>query len=76
MVQVAANARQRDLDLNDPLMIEGVVSPYTSTVSWVFDGRRVVWVQAKDEARNWSEPYPVYAEETEPYVVYLPLVTK
>ena len=47
---------------NDPLMIEGVVMlPYTDTVEWVFDERRVVWVQVEDSVGNVTEPYPAYA---------------
>jgi len=52
---------------NDPLLIEGVVTvPYTDTVTWAFDGRRVVWVQVQDSVGNWSEPYPAYAAPTAP----------
>ena len=47
---------------NDPLMVEGVVTvPYTPTVTWTFDDRRVVWVQLSDSVGNWAEPYPAYA---------------
>ncbi len=47
---------------NDPSFIEGVVTmPYTDTVEWIFDERRVVWVQVKDGVGNWSEPYPAFA---------------
>jgi hypothetical protein len=47
---------------NDPLMIEGVVTlPYTDTVEWPFDERRVVWVQVADSVGNVTEPYPAYA---------------
>jgi hypothetical protein len=47
---------------NDPLMIEGVVTlPYTESVAWTFDERRVVWVQVEDSVGNISEPYPAYA---------------
>jgi hypothetical protein len=46
---------------NDPLMIEGVVTlPYTPTVTWAFDERRVVWVQLEDSVGNVTEPYPAY----------------
>jgi hypothetical protein len=42
---------------NDPLMIEGMVTlPYTDTVEWAFDERRVVWVQVKDSVGNVAEP--------------------
>ena len=44
---------------NDPLMIGGVVTlPYSDTVEWAFDERRVVWVQVEDSVGNVSEPYP------------------
>ncbi len=47
---------------NDPLMIEGVVTlPYTDTVEWTFDERRVVWVQVEDSVGNITDPYPAYA---------------
>jgi hypothetical protein len=47
---------------NDPFFIDGVVTlPYTDTVQWTFDERRVVWVQVKDGVGNWSEPYPALA---------------
>ena len=64
---------------NDPLMREGVVTqPYTTSLIWTFDQRRVVWVQIADSVDNWSEPYPAYAEQ--PLVldrrVYLPFITK
>ena len=46
---------------NDPLMIEDVVTlPYTETVEWVFDKRKIVWVQVEDSVGNLSEPYPAY----------------
>ena len=63
---------------NDPLMLDGVVSmPYTSTVTWAFDERRVVWVQVEDGVGNVSEPYPAYAGEGEvESKVYLPLVIR
>jgi len=65
---------------NDPLLIEGVVTqPYTDTVAWTFDDRRVVWVQVRDGVGNWSEPYPAYASPaiTPPrHLVYLPLTMK
>jgi len=60
---------------NDPLMIEDVVSmPYTPTITWAFDERRVILVQLEDSVGNISEPYPAYAGEWE--FVYLPLVLK
>jgi hypothetical protein len=47
---------------NDPLFVEGVVTmPYSETVTWAFDDRRVVWVQLSDSVGNWTEPYPAYA---------------
>jgi hypothetical protein len=47
---------------NDPLMIKDMVTlPYTPTVEWAFDERRVVWVQLEDSVGNVSEPYPAYA---------------
>ena len=47
---------------NDPLMVEGVVTlPYTPTVTWTFDDRRVVWTQISDGVGNWTQPYPTYA---------------
>lgn len=61
---------------NDPLMQENVVTlPYIDTVDWVFDDRRVVWVQAEDGVGNVSDPYPAYAESIV-YRVYLPIVTR
>ena len=46
---------------NDPLMWDSVVNmPYTSTVTWTFDERRVIWVQIGDSVGNISEPYPAY----------------
>ena len=46
---------------NDPLMIENVVTlPYTESVEWVFDERKIVWVQVEDSVGNLSEPYPAY----------------
>ena len=60
---------------NDPLMIDGVATmPYTPTVTWAFDERRVVWVQLADSVGNVGEPYPAYAGEWK--FVYLPLVLK
>ena len=66
---------------NDPLLIEAVVTlPYTDTVAWTFDERRVVWVQVDDSAGNRSDPYPAYAAmpDTEPGErrVYLPLINR
>lgn len=47
---------------NDPLMNQGVVTlPYSDTVSWTFDERRVVWIQVEDAAGNLSDGYPAYA---------------
>jgi hypothetical protein len=56
-----------------------VTQPYTDTVTWTFDTRRVVWAQVKDSVGNWSAPYPAYASPaaTSPrYLVYLPLTMK
>lgn len=64
---------------NDPLFLAGVVTqPYTDTVTWAFDERRVIWVQVKDAVGNWSEPYPAYAAQAAPAErrVYLPLVLR
>jgi len=50
---------------NDPLMLDGVVTmPYTHTVTWAFDERRVIWVQLADSVGNVSEPYPPCALPT------------
>jgi len=82
-VTVAAYDELSDVTLmylsNDPLMIDGVATlPYTETVSWVFDERRVVWAQAEDSVGNVSDPYPAYAREAPPLPnkVYLPLIVK
>jgi hypothetical protein len=65
---------------NDPLFLAGVVTqPYTDTVTWAFDDRRVVWAQVKDSVGNWSEPYPAYASPatTPPgHLLYLPLIVR
>ena len=65
---------------NDPLFLEGVVTqPYTDTVTWPFDDRRVVWVQVKDGVGNWSEPYPAYAGPAitpAGHLLYLPIIMK
>jgi len=65
---------------NDPLFLEGVVTlPYTQTVTWAFDARRVVWVQIADSVGNFSEPFPAYAHEGAAIAeskVYLPLVLR
>jgi len=55
-----------------------VTLPYTDTVTWVFDERRVLWVQVKDSVGNWSEPYPVYAApmQATQQQLYLPLVLR
>ncbi|NJL06113.1 MAG: M23 family metallopeptidase [Chloroflexaceae bacterium] len=48
---------------NDPLLLEGVVTlPYTSSVSWTFDDRRVVWIQVADSVGNYSVPAPIFAD--------------
>lgn len=50
---------------NDPLMIDNVIAlPYVPSVTWIFDDRRVVWVQVQDSTGNWSTPYPVYASDS------------
>jgi len=60
---------------NDPFMIDDVLSmPYTATVTWTLDERRVVWVQVADSIGNASDPYPAYGGEWE--FVYLPVVVK
>jgi hypothetical protein len=60
---------------NDPLMVDNVVTQaYTSTLSWMFDDRRVVWVQVQDSVGNWSAPYPVYAGNGSR--IYLPLTRR
>ena len=60
---------------NDPLMLDEVLSmPYTSTVTWTFDERRVVWVQLADSVGNVSEPYPAYAGEWK--FAYLPMIVR
>lgn len=47
---------------NDPRMLENVVvMPYTSTVTWTFDERRIIWVALEDGVGNRTEPYPAYA---------------
>jgi murein DD-endopeptidase MepM/ murein hydrolase activator NlpD len=47
---------------NDPLLFDGLATlPYSETVIWAFDDRRVVWVQVRDSVGNWTEPYPAYA---------------
>ncbi len=65
---------------NDPLFLDGVVTqPFTDTVAWTFDERRVVWVQARDGVGNWSEPYPAYAAPAAAVPtqrIYLPLVVR
>ena len=49
---------------NDPLMEQNVVTmPYTDTLTWSFDERKVVWIVAEDGVGNRSEPYPVYATD-------------
>lgn len=65
---------------NDPLMIENVVTtPYTDTVTWTFDDRRVIWAQVRDSVGNWSAPYPAYAGEGAPVAerrMYLPVIRR
>jgi hypothetical protein len=69
---------------NDPMLIEALVTlPYSDTVAWTFDERRVVWVQVDDSAGNRSDPYPAYAalpgDIPNPPVeqrVYLPLINR
>ena len=78
-VTVRAGDGSEDLDwlwlTNDPWMADGAVSmPYTATVTWAFDERRVVWVQARDRAGNLSERYAAYAPELRR--VYVPIVLR
>lgn len=65
---------------NDPLFLDDVVTlPYTQTVTWGFDSRRVVWVQIADSVGNRSEPFPAYALEGAMFLdfkTYLPLVIR
>jgi len=63
---------------NDPLFREGVVTlPYTTTVEWAFDERRVAWVEVVDGVGNFSEPYPAFAAERElGNKVHLPVIMK
>ena len=48
---------------NDPLFLDFKEMEYTDSLVWNFDERRVVWVKVKDDAGNWSEPHPAYADE-------------
>lgn len=49
---------------NDPLMQQDVTTlPYTETLTWTFDERKVVWIVAEDGVGNRAAPYPVYATE-------------
>ncbi len=61
-------SRMGDMRLsNDPLMLDNVVTmPYSTTVTWDFDERRIVWVQVADSVGNFSEPFPAYAAEILP----------
>jgi len=65
---------------NDPLFLDDVVTlPYTQTITWGFDSRRVVWVQIADSVGNRSEPFPAYALEGAMFLdfkTYLPLVIR
>jgi len=65
---------------NDPLFLEDVVTlPYTQTLTWGFDTRRIAWVQVTDSVGNRSEPFPAYAREgmaIPESKVYLPLVLR
>ena len=61
---------------NDPLMEQDVVTlTYPFTITWTFNESRIVFVQAVDNAGNFSEPYPVYAREFENRV-FLPVIFK
>jgi len=61
---------------NDPLMEQDVVTlTYPFTITWTFNESRIVFVQAVDNAGNFSEPYPVYAREFENRV-FLPIIFK
>lgn len=63
---------------NDPRMIDGVVTmPYTSTVTWQFDERRVIWVQLEDSVGNASQPYPAYAGDASAQSkIYMPIIAR
>lgn len=62
---------------NDPLLREGVVTlPFTNTISWTFDERRVVWVQVEDDVGNATEPYPVYAPDQRMIRIYLAIIQR
>jgi len=61
---------------NDPRMIEGVIKlPYTTTLTWGFDARRVIWVRLEDSVGNISEPRAAYAAAAN-NKIYLPLIRK
>jgi hypothetical protein len=62
---------------NDPLMFDTIVTlPLTDTFEWVFDDRRVVWVQAEDAVGNLSDSVPAFASRLPDNKVFLPVVTK
>jgi murein DD-endopeptidase MepM/ murein hydrolase activator NlpD len=64
---------------NDSRMLDGVTTlPYATAVAWVFDERRVVWVQLRDGVGNWSEPYPAYAADVAPLnmTLFLPAISR
>jgi hypothetical protein len=78
-VAIRAGEESEELDWlwlsNDAWVVDGVVSmPYTPTVTWAFDERRVVWVQSRDRAGNLSERYAAYAHELKR--AYLPVVLR
>jgi hypothetical protein len=58
--------------LTDTFFTDVVTIPYTETLTWVFDERRVAWVRVADSVGNWSVPIPAFAQEG--YWVYLPLL--
>jgi hypothetical protein len=61
---------------NDPRMLDGVVSlAYRENVSWTFDDRRVVWIQAKDSFGNLSEPCPLFVGLIDGFS-FLPLILR
>jgi hypothetical protein len=58
--------------LTDTFFTDVVTIPYTETLTWVFDERRVAWVRVADSVGNWSVPIPAFAQGG--YWVYLPLL--
>ncbi len=51
---------------------------YTTDLSWLFDDRRVVWVQVEDSLGNHTDPIAVYAAEEVVMnsAIYLPLIQR